>query len=138
MYISFVALHITIFRTLQCGIAPTRLFHESAPRPAPQHTSTSPHTHAHTGRSSTEGNPTQHNTESSPRQQHGLLPHTLSTDAPLSTASNGDSANNAGVVCSTLLGAMEGAHQGLLSLACRVLRVYRRAVHPRAVCTSET
>ena len=61
------------------------------------------------------------------------LPLSLSLSLPLSPSPPPLPASG---VCSSLLTAIEGACQGELSLRCRVLRVYRRAMHTSATLTS--
>ena len=48
---------------------------------------------------------------------------------PYTTGTATTSGSTSSDVCCTLLDAMEDACRGVLSLACRVLRVYRRAVY---------
>lgn len=60
--------------------------------------------------------------------------HVRSTDAISPTSlhppcTTGTATTSGSDVCCTLLDAMEGACRGVLSLVCRVLRVYRRAVY---------
>ena len=57
---------------------------------------------------------------------HNPAAHVLSTDA---IGTTGTATTSGSDVCCTLLDAMEGACRGVLSLVCRVLRVYRRAVY---------
>lgn len=60
---------------------------------------------------------------------HNPTAHVLSTDAIGTIGTATTSGSPASDVCCTLLDAMEGACRGVLSLVCRVLRVYRRAVY---------
>lgn len=138
------------FSGLQLAIAPMRLFPatDAATPLLPRHTSTSPPTPTHTASGGID-EVKQHNrqcrSDSSPTRHCFSNPPLHIPDAtslPLrcttATATSGGvtTSTACAAACSTLLDAMEGACHGVLSLRCRVLRVYRRAVYTTGTITS--
>ena len=140
-------MHMYLLSTLQVAMVPTRLFsatntasvhRDGLPDPpsrthgpplTPTHTARhtsgdeqhNRHSRAHTG---DVDSPTQHDITSTPPPPpppHSPPPPPLTTSASTAATS--------GTVHSTLLDAMEGACRGVLSVKCRVLRLYRRAVY---------